>query len=251
MYSLVADYHTHTRYSHGRGSILDNVEAARNKGLKIIAITDHGFNHIGFGISISSLKKMKKEIESLNRCFSDIKVLLGIEANLIGLDGKIDIPVPYLDAFDIILMGFHRFVKPAGWQDFKNLFLKNGLDKLGLVNKSRTRQINTLAVVKAIERYPIRILAHPGANIDFDSRIIAQAAAENNVALEINASHGFMTDEYVRIALDEGADFVVNSDAHTPKRIGDFKKGMDIAIAAGVPSHRIINTEEYIHRTGA
>ena len=246
LYNLIADYHTHTRYSHGRGTILENVEAARDKGLKTIAISDHGFNHIAFGLSLSNLKKMKKEIQSLNQRFSDIEILLGIEANIISMDGEIDIPDPYIDAFDIILMGYHKLVEPAGWSDFWNLFVRNGLDKLGLVKKDQVRQANTSAVVKAMERYPISVLTHPGATIDIDTRILAKAAVKHNVALEINASHGFMTVEYVRIALEEGAFFSINSDAHSPRNIGEFRRGIEIAKAAGVPSQRIINTEEYV-----
>ena len=41
-YKMTFDYHTHTIFSHGKGTIADNVEAARSKGLKGIAITDHG-----------------------------------------------------------------------------------------------------------------------------------------------------------------------------------------------------------------
>ena len=45
-----ADYHTHTLYSHGKGTIQQNVEAAQRKGLKEIAITDHGPGHILYGV---------------------------------------------------------------------------------------------------------------------------------------------------------------------------------------------------------
>ena len=63
MIKLVADYHTHTLYSHGKGTIIDNVLAAREKGLKAIAITDHGFNHLTFGVKKRKLKKMRQEID--------------------------------------------------------------------------------------------------------------------------------------------------------------------------------------------
>ncbi|HHY81093.1 MAG TPA: PHP domain-containing protein [Clostridiales bacterium] len=245
MYKLVIDYHTHTRYSHGKGSIQDNVEAARAKGLSKIAITDHGFNHIGFGMSISDIGKMRDEISYLNQKYSDIEILMGIEANLISVDGEIDIPEKYLDAFDIILMGFHKAVKPATLRDAWILFGRNGLDKLGIINHEKLRQANTSALTKALSRYPIQILTHPGAKIDIDSRALAKAAVKNNVALEINASHGFMTVEYVKIAMEEGANFVICSDAHSPGKVGDFEKGIQIARSAGVPPHRIINSYEY------
>jgi putative hydrolase len=244
LYKLVADYHTHTRYSHGKGTILENVEAARKLGLKKIAIADHGFNHIGIGMNISDLAKIRQEITQLNQRYSDIDILMGIEANLISLDGDIDIPQEFLNAFDIILMGFHKAVKPATLQDAWSLFIKNGLDKLGLVNRETVRHANTKALINGIQRFPIRILTHPGAKINIDTRMLAKRAAKLGVALEINASHGFMTVEYVKIALEEGASFVISSDAHTPDRIGDFQRGIEIAKEAGVPSHKIINTIE-------
>ena len=50
---LLGDYHTHTKYSrhnHGKGSVLENASVASNKGLKQIAITDHGFSHRLYGV---------------------------------------------------------------------------------------------------------------------------------------------------------------------------------------------------------
>ncbi|HHY91255.1 MAG TPA: PHP domain-containing protein, partial [Clostridiales bacterium] len=60
---IFADYHTHTRYSHGKGTIQQNVEAAQRKGLKEIAITDHGSGHFLYGVKRKDIFKMKKEIE--------------------------------------------------------------------------------------------------------------------------------------------------------------------------------------------
>ena len=53
---LTADYHTHTPYSHGKNTVLENAVAAKAKGLKEIAITDHGFNHILFGLKRKKLR---------------------------------------------------------------------------------------------------------------------------------------------------------------------------------------------------
>ena len=50
-YELMYDLHTHTTYSHGKGSVEDNVRAAMNKGLGYIAISDHGPGHIFYGIN--------------------------------------------------------------------------------------------------------------------------------------------------------------------------------------------------------
>ena len=77
------DYHTHTIYSHGKGTVRDNVMAAKQKGLKEIAITDHGLKHIAFGLKNKKIIKLKNDIEEIKDSLG-VKVLLGIEANIIG-----------------------------------------------------------------------------------------------------------------------------------------------------------------------
>ena len=47
---LTADYHTHSPYSHGKNTIFENAEQAKKIGLKAIAISDHGFTHLAYGI---------------------------------------------------------------------------------------------------------------------------------------------------------------------------------------------------------
>lgn len=241
MYIITADYHTHTRYSHGKGTIEENVQAARRRGLKKIAITDHGFRHFGFGMSIRDIEKMRQEIKLLNQKYSDIQVIMGVESNLIGLDGEIDIPEDYMDKFDIILMGFHRAVLPKTLKDGWQLFARNGLQTLFHCKGEGLRIQNTHTMIRAMERYPIKIITHPGAKIDIDSKLLAYHAAKHGVALEINASHGFMNVEYVKIAMGEGASFVINSDAHTPEKVGVFGNGIRIAEAAGLKAENIIN----------
>lgn len=242
MYNITADYHTHTRYSHGKGSIEDNVLAARKRGLKRIAITDHGFGHIRIGIKPKDVDEMKAEIQRLNAKHDDIEILLGVEANLRDLMGTIDIPDTYMDKFDIILMGFHKAVIPSSCQDAIDLFVKNGLSKIFPMDKEKLKRQNAQAMINAMDRYPINIITHPGAKIDIDTRLLAKHAAKRGVALEINASHGFMTTEYVKIAMEEGVSFVINSDAHHPNRVGDFERGIAIARAAGLSPEQIINS---------
>ena len=61
-YRMVYDHHTHTIYSHGKGTIEDNVKAAIAKGLESVAITDHGPGHLTYGIDRNKLPQMRAEI---------------------------------------------------------------------------------------------------------------------------------------------------------------------------------------------
>ena len=55
-YRMIYDHHTHTVYSHGKGTIEDNVRVASEKGLSSIAITDHGPGHLTYGIKMEKYK---------------------------------------------------------------------------------------------------------------------------------------------------------------------------------------------------
>ena len=125
--ALVADYHTHTKYSrnnHGKGTIEENVRVAYEKGLRQIAITDHGFNQKMFGVKRKFIPQMKKEIEEATECYP-IEVLLGVEANIISSQGDIDIVDSDYKHLDILLCGFHRLVKSVSSKEQRKFILKN------------------------------------------------------------------------------------------------------------------------------
>ena len=110
---LYGDYHTHTTYSrnhHGKGTVLENASVAANKGLKQIAITDHGFNHQFYGIRRKDIPNLKEDILNA-REVSGVDILLGVEANLISLHGGVDIREEDYEFLDIFLMGYHRMGK--------------------------------------------------------------------------------------------------------------------------------------------
>ena len=73
---LYGDYHTHTTYSrhnHGKGTVLENASVASDKGLKQIAITDHGFNHEFYGIRRKDLPQLKEDILNAKKMYPTAK----------------------------------------------------------------------------------------------------------------------------------------------------------------------------------
>lgn len=241
---IFGDYHTHTIYSHGKGTIKQNVESAIKKGLKEIVISDHGPGHVFYGVRVKHLKKMREEIERLRKEYPQIKIMLGVEANVISVDGDIDIKDEDIKMLDKLLVGFHNGAMPKDFKSFYSLYLKNKLSKIIPSLRKECRIENTKALIKAINKYNIDIITHPGAKIDIDTRELARAAAKKGTVLEINSSHGYMTVEYVKIAMEEGAYFAIDSDAHTPENVGNFEKGLKIAKEAGLSADRIINAQK-------
>jgi putative hydrolase len=240
---ILSDYHTHTTFSHGEGSIEDNVIAARRAGLKILAISDHGPGHMGFGIKKHRYKEMRQIIDALNKKYDDIEIQLGLEANVLDIDGNLDVDEQILALNDVLLAGYHFGSRPVRFirdmlHHAGNYFSKyNG-------GTAKLKEANTLSLINAMHKYNIDILTHPGAKGPIDVKRVAKAAEETNTALEINASHGFLTVEQIREAMTYDIQFSINSDAHHPRDVANFKKAVDRAIQAGVTSDRILNAVE-------
>lgn len=241
---IFADYHTHTVHSHGKGTIRDNVEAARKRGLREICITDHGPGHKFYGVKSDELGEMRAEVDSLQKEYSDIKILLGVEANLISLDGDIDVMEEDFHYLDMLLVGFHNGAFPRSMNDCCKLYLRNYTAKIIPNLREKCRQDNTDAMILAMEKYKIDIITHPGAKIDMDIKRLAKAAASSGTALEINSSHGFLDTDSARTANEQGAKFVLSSDAHTPENVGNVDNAIKVAIDAEIPVSNIINAEE-------
>ncbi len=241
---IFADYHTHSTYSgDGKGTIEENIIAAKKKGLRILGISDHGPKHLGYGVRKKDIKKIKKEIETLNKYHTEIDVKFGIEANIIGVDGTLDLDETIKAELDILLAGYHFGSIPSKLIEGTKIHFYNYLGSLVPTFERRVRFLNTESVIQALYKNDIYILTHPGAKASIDTKEVAKAAVENNTALEINSSHGHMTVEYIRIAMKEGAKFVISSDAHRPKDIGEVDKGIKRALDAGLSVDRIINAE--------
>lgn len=243
---LTADYHTHTIYSHGKGTIRENVEAALKKGLKEIGICDHGPGHFLYGVKREKLFKMREEIDKLNEEYKDkgIKILLGVEANIIGYDGTIDVDDEIIEILDILLLGFHYGAIPKSIREYILLNVMNPLSKAMPFIREWIEKRNTEAIIRAIEKYPIDIITHPGDKARLNIKKVAEVASKRGVALEINAKHKELSVESLRMLLDTKVDFYINSDAHDPSEVGEVDKSIKRAIEAKIPINRIRNVEE-------
>ena len=100
-------------------------------------------------------------------------------------------------------------------------------------------------VINALKQNDISILTHPGDKGPFDIREIAEVCAQTDTLMEINTWHGHLTEEEIRIAAEvPDVKFILNSDAHTPDRVGDVREGIIRALKAGLDLNRIVNIKE-------
>ncbi|NLV91790.1 MAG: PHP domain-containing protein, partial [Firmicutes bacterium] len=188
---IAADYHTHTIHSHGTGTVLDNLKAAAAKGLKEVAISDHGpANLFGIGTKgIDTFRQIRAEMEAAAQLVPNVRGLLGVEANILSVDGRLDISEEDLEIFDVVQAGLHILVNPGSLRDGLQLTLPNVVGRYFKRTKVAMRDRNTQAVIAALHRYPIDILTHPGLRVDIDTKAIAYHCAQRGTLMVINSSH--------------------------------------------------------------
>lgn len=219
---LTADYHTHTVFSHGKGTIYDNVKAAADNGLKEIGITDHGFSHPAFGLRARKIPAMRKLCTQAEKEFG-VKTLLGIESNIIGLDGATDLKGKRYDEFDLFLAGFHKFVLFYPSAFFK-LFTPNMITAYLKKDKPSATLIknNTKTFINVIKTRPVDAITHLNFYCFADVSEVAKAAADYGTYIELNAKKVHMTDEELYKVAKTDVRFIISSDAHTADRVGEI-----------------------------
>ncbi|MHB1315906.1 MAG: PHP domain-containing protein [Christensenellales bacterium] len=232
---LCADYHMHTYYSDGKASVEDMVQAAIRKNMARIAITDHGSGHLLSGVH--KWDKLCAELEAAQKKHSGIEILLGLEANLMSYEGDIDVSDKDLKKYDIIVMGLHKTA--VTWKSVWQFYVNPRLS--GAVKKKKLAGLTAKAYQKAMQRYPIGIIAHPGYAAAVDMEMLAGYARDNHCLIEINSRHNFMDDADLITMNNMATGFVVSSDAHLPAQVADFQNGLEIAARCGIGSERIAN----------
>lgn len=217
------DYHTHTKYSDGRTDVSYNIRSAVLKGLKELAFTDHGFGNPMGALTPEAFVKQRAEIKALESLYPELTVFHGIEADIIGLDGTIDITDEQLRDIDILIAGYHSFAKAVSFSDWRKLFGTTFLGFVFPVSKATVAR-NTQAYISMVKRYPIDIVAHINHLCKVDCYEVAKACADYGTVIEINAKHIDMAHEDFEKMLTTDVKFVANSDAHREGAIGSFEK---------------------------
>ena len=234
---LFGDYHTHTKYSrhgHGKGTILENASVALNKGLKQIAISDHGFNHNFFGVRRKDIPDVKEDILNAKEV-TGVDILLGVEANLISQAGDIDIIETDFEFLNILLMGHHRMAKMNSFKDFQKLSIVNMCGSPYAPSKERLNR-NTTAFLRALDKYPIDVITHLNYGFPTDTLAVAKLAKEKGTFIELNGKRINFTDQELITMAEEGVNFIVNSDAHSPERVGECNNGINTIFRLGFHS---------------
>lgn len=236
---ILGDYHTHTTYTHGTSTIEENVRQAELLGLKEIAITEHsykGYNHIKHG----DLDKIRTDIENIKDKYN-VKILIGIEANLMSRNGDIDISDEELEGLDLVVLGYHKASKYSFIE-----YLKFGLPNM-LRRKPTKKQIevNTNAYLQAIEKHRVSILAHLGyAGCRVDCVRLAKECVKKGIYIELNGKRINFSKQDIDGMLATGVKFIINSDAHSVKAVGKNHRAFNLIEKYKIPLDQIANIDK-------
>ena len=223
---LLGDLHCHTTATDGKNSILEMALKAKDLGHKYLAITDHSEKvHIARGLDIKRLKKHLEEIDKINDSLTGIKLLKGIEVDILE-DGSLDLPNFILAELDIRICSIHYQLK---------------------MNKTQM----TERIIRAMDNPYFNILGHPTGRLIFkrspyeiDFEKIIKAAAERGKFFEINSQPDRLdlSAENCQMFQELGAKFSISSDAHSTTELEFLNFGTDQARRGWIEKNSVINT---------
>jgi len=217
------DLQMHTDASDGQTAIGPMVDAARALGYAYIAITDHSKRVSMSGLDAAKLRTQWKAIDKLNAS-SAVRVLKSVEMDILE-NGQLDLEDDVLAEADYVVATIHYGLKQSERQITDRL--------LGAIANRSVDAIGhpTGRVVNGREPYAL----------DFD--VVARAAAAAGCLLEINGSERLdLPDTLAAAAKAHGARFVLSTDAHDPRQLGNMRFAVAVARRAGLEAADILNT---------
>lgn len=221
------DTHTHTLASgHAYSTIREMVKAAKEKGLKGLAITEHapempGSCHLFYFVN---LRVMPRELDG-------IKLFFGSELNIMDADGHVDLPTSTIKGLDITIASMH----PPCYKGEK------------------TVEEVTRAYINIMEREDVDIIGHPDdGRFPVDYEELVKAAKRTGTLLEINNS-SLKPDGYRANSKENAkkmleyckkyeAMIVLGSDAHFDNAIAEYPYAEEVLKEADFPQELIANT---------
>ncbi len=239
---LTADYHTHTIYSDGKNTALENARTAEERGLREIAITEHGFSHRFRGLHRSEELEWRKQVEEADKLVS-IPVLKGMECNIRGISGLCDFTQKDFENFDVYLAGIHVVIRYENFSDRKLGWSGWRRQLFGIGPSASLVRDTTKAYLNAVEKNPIDVITHLNFQCFSNVTEVAKCCRDYGTYIEISSKKPHLTDEELAAVADTGVRFLVNSDAHSVGRIGDCKLAEEQILRVGIPLDRIDNID--------
>jgi len=226
---LRGNLHTHTTDSDGRASLQDMAEAAEERDLEYLAVTDHSpLVGIVNGLDAERLRAQIDRVRALDAERTQLKLLAGIEVD-IRKDGTLDLPDDVLADLDLVVAAVHT--------------------ALDLDADAQTDRI-----LRAMDNAYVHAIAHPtGRRLGdrppyaVDVYRLIEGAAERGCALELNAQPERLdlNDRFCKAAKEAGVPIVISADAHAPEGLGHLRFGVAQARRGWLEAQDVVNTRPW------
>lgn len=223
---IQGDLHMHTTATDGAASIREMAEAAKARGLKYIAITDHSKRvQVANGLDAERLRAHWKEIDKVRGGMSGIEILCGIECDILE-DATMDLDDEVLSEADLVIAVLHFGLKQPREQIMQRLLTAIRNPHVDIIGHPSGRLIGSRAP----------------ADIHYDDFL--QAAADYGVMLEINANPQRLDLDDIQAAAAKarGIPIVIDTDSHSTNGFEVLKYGVDQARRAGLTKADVANT---------
>ncbi len=217
--------HCHTDYSDGANSVEEMALAAAAMGMKYLTITDHSPTAFyARGVQIERLLAQWEEIERVQQRVP-IKLLRGTESDITE-SGALDYPDSILERFDVIIASIHA---------------RNKMNSAQMTD--RLLKVLQLPLFK-IWGHPLGRLIQSRAPIDCRVEEILDAVAASRAAIEINGDPHRLDLEprWIRHARARGIKFIVSTDAHSTRGMGNLHFGVAMARRGWLQRSDVLNT---------
>lgn len=220
--------HCHSNFSDGTTTIEQMALAARARGWTYLGITDHSQSAFyAGGLTRDAIVRQHEEIDRVNARVSGIRVLKGIEADILA-DGRVDYGADLLDQFDYVVGSVHS--------------------RFGMSEAQMTERI-----LRALDDPHLTILGHPTGRLLLTREpyavnlpAVIERAAELHVAIELNCDpHRLDLDwRWLRVARERGAVVEIGPDAHSPEGLDNVELGIGIARKAWLEAEHVLNARD-------
>jgi DNA polymerase (family 10) len=223
---LQGDVHMHTIETDGKNTIDELAAAAKERGYKYIAITDHSKN-LAFANGLDDKRAVEhiRRIRETGKQIEGITIFAGIEVDILA-DGELDLSDDVLEQMDVVIASVHS-----------------------VFNQEPAKMTERL--LKAINNPNTSIMGHPTGRIQlrrdsyqFDMGAVLAAAAKKKVAMELNAypDRLDLNDAHLRQAKQQGVKIVINTDSHHTSHMEKIRFGVLQARRAWLTKHDVLNT---------
>ncbi|MEX2121678.1 MAG: DNA polymerase/3'-5' exonuclease PolX [Pirellulales bacterium] len=226
---IQGDLHMHTTATDGQATLDEMAEAARKRGLKYIAITDHSKRvSMANGLNAERLRQQWAEIDRLNARLKGFKVLKGVEVDILERGG-LDLDDEVLSEADWVVASLHY-------------------------GQNQPREQITRRILGAIENRWVSAIGHPTGRLinrrkayDVDLEAVFKAARDHGKLLELNANPWRLDldDLACAAAKSYGVPIVISTDAHSVNELDKLRYGIVQARRAGLTAADVANARPW------